>query len=170
VVHPLSAALVVAALGLATAFLVLAVRGHLGGPSSSSRVALTTPAPSSTSQAPSAQPSGTQTTSGRLQDNVVIALSSDSVNRVTIDAGTQVQATVTQQNGQWLVVSLVAGTTPAATAQGGDKTKQASGSAATATTFTVVTASGPMSVTVPQDSAVTISNAPFGVQITGHTP
>ena len=167
--HPLSAALVVAALGLTTAFVVLALRDNLSAPPPPP-VALATPAPSASASS-GALPSGTQTAAGRLAGTAVIALSSDTIDEVTIDAGTQVQATFAQSDGRLVVLSLVAGAPPAAGPPGGgDKHNAIAGSTATATTITLDTAAGELPLTIPQDSQLDGRNDPFGVQITGHLP
>jgi hypothetical protein len=158
VAHPLSAALLVAALGVTTAFLVLALRGHFSGVPSRPPVVLVIPTPttapaSSANPSPTPVPSGPQTLTGTLASTVVIPLSSDSADAVTIPAGTQIQAKVTQQNGQLTVLDLIAGQAPP---PGKSENKQGiSGSTASTTTVTLTGASGSLPLTIAQDSAVT---------------
>lgn len=156
VAHPLSASLVVAALGVATAFFVLALRGHFSGGISRTPLVLATPTPtgaaSSVNPSPTALPSGPQNVTGTLASSVVIPLSSDNADSVMIPGGTPIQAKVTQENGQLTVIDLVAGQSPP---PGKSDHKEAiSGSTATTTTITISTASGPLALTIAQDSAV----------------
>jgi hypothetical protein len=169
----LSAALVVAALGAATAFIVLALRGHFGGGVDRTPLALATPTVSGsappTSPSPTALPPGPQHLKGTLASTVVIPLSSDNVDSLMIPAGTQIQADVTQANGQLTVVDLVAGQRPT---PGKGKHKQAvSGSTATTTTITITTASGSLPLTIAQDSVVNGTEAtPLALEITAQLP
>ena len=157
--QPLTAALVVAALGVTTAFVVLALRGHFDDGVSRIPVVLVTPAPTvsppppSESTSPTAPPpQGPENVTGTLAASVHIPLSSDNADAVTIPAGTPIQAQVMTVNGQLTVIDLVAGQPPA---EGKGKHKDAiSGSTATATTIMLATASGSLPMTIAQDSAV----------------
>lgn len=172
--HPVSAALVVAALGVTTAFIVLALRGHFSGVASRSPLVLVVPTPttapaSSAGTSPSASPSGPQTVAGTLASSVVIPLSSDSADAVTIPAGTQIQAKVTQQNGQLTVLDLIAGQAPPP-GKGEDK-QTISGSTASTTTVTLTSPSGSLPLTIAQDSAVNGTDAhTIALEITAPLP
>jgi len=100
---------------------------------------------------------------------VVIPLSSDTADAVTIPGGTQIQAKVSPENGQLTVLDLIVGQPPP---QGKGENKQAiSGSTASTTTITLSTASGSLSLTIAQDSAVQGTDGhPIALEITAPLP
>jgi hypothetical protein len=164
---------VVAALGVTTAFLVLALRGHFGGSVDRTPLALATPTPTgsppSTSPSPTALPPGPQNLTGTLASSAAIPLSSDNADSVMIPAGIQIQAQVTQANGQLTVVDLIAGQRP--TPGKGEHKQAISGSTATTTTITITTASGSLPLTITQDSAVNgTDGSTVALEITAQLP